>query len=101
MQRNLDEVMASQQRMLTRNGKDAGHSGSENELYESYHDHLADVRRWLDRRDDIQTLFVSYNEVLSDPSTQFRKIAAFLDQKVDAVAMSKVVDPQLYREKSN
>jgi hypothetical protein len=100
MQRNLDEVMASQQRMLIRNGKDLGYTDDGNDLYQSYHDHLAAVSRWLDEHRKIETLFVSYNDVLSDPLGQFQKVADFLDHKVDPVAMSKVVDPKLYREKS-
>jgi hypothetical protein len=100
MQRNLGEVMASQQRMLIRNGKDLGYSDDGNDLYQSYHDHLATVSRWLDKHRKIKTLFVSYNDVLSDPLRQFQKVADFLDHKVDPVAMSKVVDPKLYREKS-
>lgn len=101
MQRDLGEVMASQQRMLIRNGKEPGQSNAEEQLSQSYADHLAEVRRWLDGREDIRTLIVSYKEVLSDPLEQFQRLALFLDQKVDAAAMAKVVDPQLYREKSN
>jgi hypothetical protein len=101
MQRDLNEVMASQQRMMIRNGKEPGQSSAEEELSQSYAEHLAEVTRWLDGREDIQTLIVSYNDVLSDPTEQFQRLASFLDQKVDAAAMTKVVDPQLYREKSN
>ena len=101
MQRDLNEVMASQQRMMIRNGKEPGQSSAEEELSQSYAEHLAEVTRWLDGREDIQTLIVSYNDVLSDPTEQFQRLASFLDQKVDAAAMAKVVDPQLYREKSN
>ena len=100
MQRNLGEVMASQQRMLIRNGKDLGYTDDGKDLYQSYHDHLTKVRRWLEENRKIETLFVSYNDVLSDPLRQFQKVADFLDHKVDPVAMSKVVDPKLYREKS-
>ena len=101
MQRNLDEVMASQQRMMARNGKESDPSSDDERLYQSYNDHLAEVTRWLEEHQNIQTLNVSYNDVLSDPMEQFQRVASFLDQKVDAVAMAQVVDPQLYREKSN
>ena len=101
MQRNLDEVMASQQRMMARNGKESDPSNDDERLYQSYNDHLAEVTRWLEEHQNIQTLNVSYNDVLSDPMEQFQRVASFLDQKVDAVAMAQVVDPQLYREKSN
>ena len=100
MERDLGEIMTSQQRMMVRNGKDLGHAENENQIYQSYIDHLTNVNRWLSECKGIQTLHVSYNDILSDPLLQFQKVAEFLDHTVDPSAMAKVVDPQLYREKS-
>ena len=101
MERDLGEILASQQRMMVRNGKDHSFSDENNQLYQSFYDHLAEINRWLDGRKDIQTLHVSYNDILSDPVSHFQKVADFLEGKVDPAAMVKVVDPRLYREKSN
>lgn len=100
MERDLGEILASQQRMMIRNGKDHNFSDEDNQLYQSFFDHLAVINRWLDGRKGIQTLYVSYNDILSDPIAQFQTVADFLDGKVDPAAMAKVVDPALYREKS-
>lgn len=100
MERDLGEILASQQRMMIRNGKDHNFSDEDNQLYQSFFDHLAVINRWLDGRKGIQTLYVSYNDILSDPIAQFQIVADFLDGKVDPAAMAKVVDPALYREKS-
>lgn len=99
MERDLSEVMASQQRMMIRNGKEIGYDDG-NQMYQSFFDHLTKVNRWLSEHKGIQTLHVSYNDILSDPLTHFQRIAGFLDYKVNPSAMAKVVDPQLYREKS-
>jgi len=101
MERDLGEIMASQQRMMVRNGKDLGYEKDEDQIYQSFTEHLTQMNQWLSERKDFQTLYVSYNDILSDPLTQFRRVADFLDHKVDPAAMTKVVDPQLYREKSN
>jgi len=100
MERDLGEVMASQQRMMIRNGKDLGIDDDETKIYQSYTDHLTKVNQWLREHKAIQTLHVSYNDILSDPLIQFQRVADFLDHKVDPAAMAKVVDSELYREKS-
>ena len=100
MERDLGEILASQQRMMIRNGKELGLADEENQLYQSFIDHLSTVNQWLAGRKGVQTLYVSYNDILSDPMAQFQKVAEFLEGKVNSAAMAKVVDPTLYREKS-
>jgi len=100
MERDMGEIFASQQRMMKRNGKDLGYPGEEDQLFQSFFKHLERVNRWLEGRKGVQTLYVSYNDILSDPITQFQKISDFLEEKVDPAAMAKVVDLKLYREKS-
>ena len=99
MERDLDEILASQNRMLDRIGKETNDALSETELRLSYESHLSDVKTWLNNQDWVKTLFVSYNNVLCQPEDEFSRVAAFLDRKVDPVAMAHVVDPSLYREK--
>jgi len=98
MERNLDEILASQQRMLERTGKQSDHPMSDEVLRQSYEDHLLEVKSWLADQDWIQTLYISYNDVLRQPVEAFTRVAHFLDQKVDPSEMVKVVDPDLYRE---
>jgi hypothetical protein len=101
MERDLDEVLASQQRMLERSGKPLNSRDEEDQIRKSYLDHLEEVSAWLSKKDWIQTLFVSYNDILHVPEEEFPKIASFLSGKVDPDAMISVVDPRLYREKGN
>ena len=54
VRRNLAEVIASQQKMLERNGKSGADAA---DLHRSFTSHLAGIREWLDTRRDIGTLF--------------------------------------------
>ena len=100
MERDIDEIMASQQRMLKRSGINAQSSTSENEIRKSYVQHIGEVKTWLTDSEWIRAIFVSYNDILHNPERNFREVARFLDNLVDPDAMAKVVDYSLYREKN-
>jgi len=100
MERDLEEILASQNRMLERNSIIQQSPLSEDELARSFDVHLSEVKYWLETQDLIQTLYVSYNRVLCQPKVEFGLIAKFLDGKVDPDSMAQVVDPSLHREKS-
>lgn len=100
MERELDEVLSSQQCMLVRTGKvSAIVESDEQALRQSYQQHLVEVATLVTERDWMRTLFVSYNETLQNPQQVFNGIAQFLGQAVNPGSMAKVVDPTLYREK--
>lgn len=100
MERDMDEILASQQRMLDRIDK-GDHAGvPDDEIRQSYQQHLEEIKSWLASQDWIRTLFISYNDLLRQPGPIFHKVADFLDHHVDPVAMSGVVDLSLYREKN-
>lgn len=99
MERDIDEVLASQQRMLERRGKEEENPVAEAVMRQSYQDHLDDIKAWLSEREWIQTIYVSYNEILQNPENEMEKVAAFLDHELDVRRMVQVVDPGLYRQK--
>ena len=99
MERNLDEILASQARMLERIGKGDQHHVSEDELKRSYQEHLEEIHAWLNAQECIETLVVSYNNILRYPSDTLRQVAEFLDERVSVEAMTQVVDGTLYRER--
>lgn len=102
MEREISEILASQRRMLSRAGKDLSQDDETERLLEqSYISHLEDIRLWLKGQDNFDVLFVSYNDVLMHPMDAFSKIIAFLDRPLTINAMLSVIDPNLYREKSN
>jgi len=94
----MDEILASQARMLTRSGKENQGQVADDEIWGSYEEHLMQLKTWLEEKNWIQTLFISYNDILRQPLTSFKCVASFLDHRVDPKAMAKVVDKRLYRE---
>lgn len=99
LERSLEEILASQTRMLERTGKHAEQTFSEEQIRASYQNHLIEVKSWLDDQENVKTLYVSYNETVLHPLLIFREVASFLDGLVDPTAMITVIDPKLHREK--
>jgi hypothetical protein len=99
MTRNIGEILSSQERMLERSGKSDKHPVQDEVLQESYLAHLQDIKTWLGDQTRINTLYVSYNDVLLNPRAEFAKVTDFLNHKVDPDQMVSVIDKKLYRER--
>jgi hypothetical protein len=100
MQREIAEVLASQKRMLEREGKPEN-GVSDDEMQALYNKHLENVMAWLSRQPNMEVHFTSYNEILNDPHPQVEALRSFLGMELDAQAMVNVVDKALYRERSH
>lgn len=96
MRRDFDEMLLSQEKMLERLGRPAA---PRDEIKRAFTRHLDQLFAWLEKQPNIKTLFVHYHDVVADPLEQARKVAAFLDGRVDADAMAEAVDPALYRNR--
>ncbi len=97
MQRDLDEVLASQQQMLVRRGEGADASGASREVFQS---HLAQVERFMAVRPCFQTLYVPYREAVATPEATAVAVARFLGRPMDTAAMAKAVEASLYRNRA-
>jgi len=97
MRRELDEVTASQQEMLSRRGAAPG--ADDERVTEYYATHLDDIARFLSRRRCFSTLDVKYRDVIDQPAEEARRVAAFLGRDLDVGAMVAAVDPALYRQR--
>ena len=95
MQRDLDEVLASQQQMLARRGE-AAESGASREVFEA---HLAQVHRFMAARPCFETLQVPYREAVAAPEATAAAVARFLGRSMDTAAMAKAVEASLYRNR--
>jgi len=98
MERDLDEILTSQKRMLERSKTEETKPIGDAQLREEYQEHLTTIKSWLESQDWIILLTISYNQVLQDPVAAFEKVDAFLDSRLDVEAMVRIVDPGLYRE---
>lgn len=99
MRRRIEEVLASQKKMLIHRGE-ATDAVSDEELAQLYRKHLAHVDAWLNNQPYVKVLNVNYNTMLKDPETELPTILAFFDHKLDRDKMLEVVKPELYRNRA-
>jgi hypothetical protein len=98
MRRNLNEILASQRQMLLRRGEPAD-TVSDERMADLYRKHLAKVEAWLAGQPNIEVLYVSYNDMLAEPTKYLEQIVKFVDLGLDLQAMIPVVDRGLYRQR--
>ncbi len=99
MERPLTEVLASQARMLEREGK-RGAQLPPDRLRAIFESQLAQVRARLTEAAHMRWLALRYGDAIADPKAFARRVAAFLGRALDVEAMARVVDPALYRERA-
>ncbi len=97
MARDISEVLASQQKMLQRQGKSGGNL-SDTQLHQIFERQLLEVKGVLAQR-NIPTLDVAYLEALQRPMKIAEKIQAFLSENLDVDAMAAAIDPNLHRQR--
>ncbi len=98
MRRDLNEVIRSQGVMLTRSGR-SGAGLAPDRLAAMYEQQLAGVERWLAERPCFRVLDVPYADLIRDAPRWAAEISGFLDGGLDTDAMTRAVDPSLYRNR--
>ncbi len=94
MERNLDEVMDSMEKMAKINDE------TREETKESFKKLNEKIKNDIKYRDDIDVLFVNYNEMLEIPEENVKRVCSFLNLYDAAVnAMVGVIDTRLYRQR--
>jgi Sulfotransferase domain len=96
MNRDLDEVLRSQEKMLKRLGRSADTS---DEMKQSFAMHLQKLQAWLQKQENMQVLRVSYNDLMGNPKGQAERVNEFLRGGANVPGMAKTVDPSLYRNR--
>ncbi len=99
MERNLQEVLASQKRMLEHLGKPLDAAG-DTALEAQYIRHLGQVKAWLREQSHIDVRYIRHAEVLADPQAVAERIEVFLGQPLQVEAMVAEVQPDLYRNRA-
>ena len=97
MDRNISEVLASQRKMLQRQGKSGGNL-SDVELGKIFERQVCEVKRVLAQR-NIPTLGVAYSEAVQRPVEIAEKVQAFLGEDLDVCAMAAAIAPNPYRQR--
>jgi len=97
MQRDLDEVLRSQQEMLVRRGRPAP-ALSHDEMKNIYARHLEQTTAWLTAQPAFKVLQVAYADVIRQPLELARRIVTFLGVPLQTEAMAGAVQSRLYRK---
>jgi hypothetical protein len=100
MERDLDEVVASQEKLLAlrdqcvRNGGDLATAAL-------LRTHLEQVNRLLASRRCFETLRVPYREAIEQPFREAQRMARFVGASLDIEKMAAAVDRALYRNRAS
>lgn len=97
MIRDVDEVIASQNKMLVVRGEAADTDDAR--MGEMYRKHLEKVSRFLRNRPCFTALQVGYRDVIDNPAAEARRINEFLGGRLDVDRMAAVADRELYRNR--
>ena len=93
-ERNIEEVLDSMEKMAKLQDM------NREETRASFIKLNEMIKGLISKRDDVEVLFVNYNQIVTDPKTQIEKICDFLGSKeIDNAAMVSAVDEKLYRKR--
>jgi hypothetical protein len=99
MQRDLHEVLASQNKMLVQRSEAPGTPDEDVQMRAHYEKHLAKVHRFLASRRCFSVLCVDYRSALERPREEAQRINEFVGGGLNVGRMSEVGDPALYRNR--
>ena len=100
MQRDLEEVVASQNTMLVERGEQDGPGANDARTLALYRQHLDNVMRFMAHRRCFRLLNVNYGDAIAHPAVEARRISDFLGGTLDVDRMAAVSDPALYRNRA-
>ncbi len=96
MERDLDEMLLSQEKMLQRLNRTAA---PREKIMQAYMLHLERLHEWLRQQRHIQILHVRYNDLVEGPDKEAQRVREFLGRPVNVETMAQAVDPTLYRNR--
>ena len=97
MRRDIDEVLASQNKMLVHRGEDD--STDDAIMAEAYRNHLASVRIMARKKPNWRLVEIRYDESVKNPASVARAVNEFLGGRYDERKMLAAVDAKLYRNR--
>jgi hypothetical protein len=96
MERDLDEVLVSQEKMLERLGRTIA---PRDRIRQDFIAHLARLKSWLAEQPHIAVLRVDYKALIERPAEMAQLINEFVGGRADVCRMAASVDPSLYRNR--
>ena len=100
MERNILEVIASQQKILQQNNKKIREDALPLNLVQQYETTIKKVKTWVEKQANVEIYFVDFSTVLKDPFMQSMLINDFFNGSLAVEKMAAVVDRSFFREKA-
>jgi len=98
MRRDLNEVVASQNKMLVRRGEKAD-GEDDDKMMALYTTHLRKLELLLRESPNFECLEIHYRQVVESPREQAQRVAEFIGRGDRAEVMADAVDRRLYRNR--
>jgi len=100
MRRDLDEVLASQNKMIERlETEDA--AASAEAMKEAYRNDIVRTRLLCKKRSNFEHIEIHYKETIEQPADTAKRVNSFLGGRLDEAAMRAAVDSSLYRNRGS
>lgn len=99
MEREIREILASQRKMLEH--RNEASAADDARIEDQFRKHLDAVKPWLARQPNMETLRISYNDLMSNPEPHCRRVIDFTCAPLDLERMLGVPNARLYRNRSN
>lgn len=98
MMRDLDEIIRSQKKMIVRRGEDPD-KVTDSEMKALLRRYLISLKQYVNGKDNMDVLYVSYNELMDDPEDPVEEVMDFFKGELDEDAMLNCIDGTLYRNR--
>lgn len=98
MEREIKEVLASQQKML--NNRNETNPISDAEMAAQFAEHLKSVKYWLARQANLEVLYVNYSQMVAAPEAFCERLVTFLEMPLAKEKMAAVPNERLYRNRA-
>jgi predicted AlkP superfamily phosphohydrolase/phosphomutase/tetratricopeptide (TPR) repeat protein len=100
-ERNLDEILDSQEYMLARRNQPAATPARRQMLKHEYLRMLGRLKAMLAERPQTQLLVIEHRHAISDALATARSVNAFLGGGLDEAKMAAAIDPALHRNRAS
>lgn len=98
MERDIIEVVSSQQKMLGRLGKQVKDDTLPMGLVQDFNQTIAEIKSWIKNNRNVEAIFVDYNKVIEQPYQEALMVNDFLGGILNVHSMTEAVDSSMKRE---
>ena len=101
IERDLDEILDSQAKMIARSGSAASPPERRELLRAEYARTVSRARAWLSNRPETAWLMLTYAQVVAHPHATATRLLEFLDGRLDLDRAASLVDSSLHRTRQS